>query len=398
VFTIQDKTNLFQWSKGYFEVEALVDVLATGVAIVGGNNVAPVNGGASLIRRFKLQSQTGAVLYDVIDSHLSCHVKKLLTLSKDYAETLAENEFYYLDSSATTTIAANTGLARRVAVVNASVPIGTIRFIIPLANFSIFQSMAQVLLTGMQLKLTVDFNDDVLLLRGETTPQLLRYTVKKFDLWLPMLTLRPKYHAQFYKSLTTPTKWAYLNERVEIGSLTQNRKVNMKITNVVNPIKVLMFFITQTKLTTQTTNWQTFDSLFLAAGGIGGNQVMTRARLELNGNQYYPVNDYTNEDLPRIYNDVLKYGHNAEVNKLDGSQLTRTLFQQTYSLLYFDLSYKKHSISNDLHDINIVVDLPADSAAAFRPYVVLLSEHVATYSMINDSQFTFVTDVAKPTI
>ncbi len=61
--------------------------------------ISIVNGVHSLIRRLILYGQDGQTVYDTPRVNQALHVKKLLEMSPDYAESVAENEFWHLDQT-----------------------------------------------------------------------------------------------------------------------------------------------------------------------------------------------------------------------------------------------------------------------------------------------------------
>ena len=76
---------------------------------------APINGSFSLIKSLNLKS-AGKTLYEGTDIHKVIFIKNLLDFSDDFARIVAKNQFWYLDSDATTVTdgnATNAGMPAR---------------------------------------------------------------------------------------------------------------------------------------------------------------------------------------------------------------------------------------------------------------------------------------------
>jgi hypothetical protein len=223
------------------------------------------------------------------------------------------------------------------------------------------------------------------------------------------LTFRPEYHTRYINSITTgtPIRWTYLHERLESYGPTSLDKGVFKIPNTVNPRKVIFFWLNTLKEDNQVENKHFFDSLFPdpesdnTIGGAPGCH-LERARLEVGSGHYYPESEYIPYDeIARVYGDVIRYSH-ADDDRSAGIQLSRTLFKNLYSMLYFDLDYKKAPLVSDNTDLTLTYKLTAPLGAdggvprTYRVYAIILGEYEASYVKKNDS-FTLISEVsAKP--
>jgi hypothetical protein len=258
-----------------------------------------------------------------------------------------------------------------------------------------------ILLTGMQLKLLINLTEDQNFLytpvAAVDNTDTVRYVIKTFRLWIPMITFHPKYHVKFLQSInTTPIRWKFLQERIEISSITQNNIATLQISNVANPLKVFVFFINEDDFDAQNVLWQYFDQCITGGAGlgIGASDVrITKARLELNnGDQLYPSSDYTDQDVARIYNDFIEYGHNSS-NVMDGLVVSRGMFENVHSMLYFDLEYKKSAMVNGVYDMKFMAHLSGSPVNQYRVYAFVLSENQASY-YLRDNMYYMHTDVS----
>ena len=101
--------------------------------------IAMINDAASLIADMQVK-QNGKTVYDSNNLYRVTNIKKLLTMSQDYANTSASSEYFYLDTGDTTVKDVgnanyNKGFAIRSALVLAG---KTQNSIIPLNKFSFF--------------------------------------------------------------------------------------------------------------------------------------------------------------------------------------------------------------------------------------------------------------------
>ena len=74
--------------------------MANGAVIAANIQSAPI-GSFSLIKSLNLKS-AGKTLYEANDIHKVIFIKNLLDFSDDYSRRLAKNQFWYIDSDATT--------------------------------------------------------------------------------------------------------------------------------------------------------------------------------------------------------------------------------------------------------------------------------------------------------
>ena len=114
-FTVRDRDNFYDWYNAYFRVDFKFEAMANGANIDADTESAPINGSFSLIRSLNLKS-AGKNLYQANDIHEGIFIKNLLDFSDDFSRSVAKNQFWYLDSDATTATdnnATNLGMRSR---------------------------------------------------------------------------------------------------------------------------------------------------------------------------------------------------------------------------------------------------------------------------------------------
>ena len=375
VYNVTDRSGIYDWAKGYFQVAfnltTTADLAATGTASI-------LNGSTSLISRLSVFGQDGRLVYESNFANQSAHWKKVLEYSPDYAESVAENEFFYLDSEKTVANDTNLGhKARRTLLDGKSI----VRCKIPLSSYAYFKSLDfnNVFLTGQQVRIVIDIEQDSqLVFRTGTDPH--RVVISQMDLILPQLTLRPSAYDQYISSIDSPIKWNYLRERVHQSSLINTNNVRFKITGVNNPKKLLFWFLDATKINDQGGN-PYLSQPFTNIGGVALNS----CRVEFSNGAYYPRNDYIIgtelTDIARVYDDLMAYSHNVE-NKHSGSLIKRTNFNTHFSCVFIDLEYQQQQLVSDSRDFTFVASLSGTPTDVYC-YCMILHEEQSSFGRVN---------------
>ena len=323
-WTINDRTGIYDYSKGFFDVRISISAVANGAVPNAAHAVALLNGAHSIINRLQVQESRGAVLYDTTDVNVAVHKHKLLTMPLDYAVGLGENELWFHEDEdnlgrtanailRTAEIAANGGNTGHIARANVFLPGDQISLKIPLNAYSFFRSLDfnNVFLTGMQMKFTVDLETDARAM-WQTYASLgtvYRFWVHKMDLMLPQLNLHPKFADEYIKGLQSPIRWRYLRENVFTQAATRAASGRFRLALLTNPKKVLIFFSRNRNLPGE--NFQHHDPLTNIGSDVGVDGVVAAAgvalnscRLEFSDGSFYPRSDYIigaeKTDLSRI--------------------------------------------------------------------------------------------------
>ena len=144
-FTVRDRDNSYDWYNAYFRVDFKFEAVANGANIDAYTESAPINGSFSLIKSLKLKS-AGKNLYEADNIHKGIFIKNLLDFSDDFSRSVAKNQFWYLDSDATTVTdgnATNLGMRARAFLSHGG---NMVQTIIPLNRYSFFEGLSDRLL------------------------------------------------------------------------------------------------------------------------------------------------------------------------------------------------------------------------------------------------------------
>ena len=114
-FNVNDRDNFYDWYNAFIRADFKFEVKANGNNVAADTESAPINGSFSLIKSLKVIS-SGKTLYEANNIHKGIFIKNLLDFSDDYSRSVAKNQFWYLDSDATTDTdgnATNVGMRAR---------------------------------------------------------------------------------------------------------------------------------------------------------------------------------------------------------------------------------------------------------------------------------------------
>jgi len=285
-FFLKDRDNFYDWYNAYFRVNFTFEALADGANVAGHTRSAPINSAFSLIKSLTVKS-AGKTVYEADNIHKVTFIKNLLDYSDDYARSAAKSQFWYLDNdgtNVTSDAATNLGIRARGLLSHGGL---TTETIIPLNRYSFFEELSDRLLPPMQLEFEIVLQDDnELIFQNDGTGR--RIVVRKFELWVPQLTLTSQSQKQVNENFLKPTQWTYLKETLHPSSSRRDASGSWFITpGVKNPKYVFVFFQQTRKQNALTQNPYLFDTF-----DIDGDNTakLSTCRLQY-GTSYYPELD-----------------------------------------------------------------------------------------------------------
>ena len=202
--------------------------MANGANIGADTQSAPINGSFSLIKSLNFKS-AGKTLYEVKDIHKVIFIKNLLDFSDDFSRSVAKNQFWYLDSDATTVTdgnATNAGMRARALLSHDG---ETVQTIIPLNRYSFFEGLSDRLLPPMQLEFDIALQDDrEMIFHNDGTAR--RIVVRRLELWVPQLQFTGQGQTLVNGNFLRPTQWKYLKEVLHLSSSRRDANGTWMIT------------------------------------------------------------------------------------------------------------------------------------------------------------------------
>ena len=388
----------FDWYNARFSVDFKVQLLDG--TNFNNNNLQSgmVNGSSSLIKKLSI-SANGRDSYSCNYANHVVNIKNLLEYNPSYVDSVATNEFYYLDTSRHAEInkytkrqvthrrnAANTaddaglmlddvvanynkGFAIRRTLIGNS---GKISCDIPLNRYSYFESLEDKLLPNTKIELNIELESDGNLI-WRAGGNDCRVILTRFQLFVPRITFNSKGQELYLKNYLKPYKWTYLNEVVERSNNSQQQTGQFRITNAISkPRHVFVFAINTANIDSQTANpflYNTFN--------LPNNANISRCYLEVgNGNEYPDIRLKPATDPARVFREVMSYVY-ANNDFQGGTLLNRTNFESLFPFVYFDLTKQKLDIKDGVTKLAFHYELSANPNADYNIYAIVLHERVA---------------------
>ena len=389
----------FDWYNARFSVDLKVNQLAAGANIdADGDQMGIVNGSSSLIEKLSIMAN-GRDVYSCNYANHVVNIKNLLEYNPSYVESVATNEFYYLDTSrhaerqkftsrqvthrrnaannadeAGEMLDAvvdnyNKGFAIRKVLLGDS---ATVRCETPLNRYSFFESLDDKLLPNTKIELNIELESDGNLI-WRAGGNDCRVILTRFQLFVPRITFNKDGQEIYLKNYFKPYKWKYLNEVVERSNNSQQQTGQFRITNAISkPRHVFVFAINTANIDSQTANpflYNTFN--------LPNNANVSRCYLEVgNGNEYPDIHFKPATDPARVFREVMGYVY-ANNDFQGGTLLNRTNFESLFPFVYFDLTKQKMDIKDGVTKLAFHYELSANPNADYNIYALVLHEREA---------------------
>ena len=381
----------FDWYNARLSVDFKVNGLAGGANIdADGDNLGIVNGSSSLIEKLTILAN-GRDVYSCNYANHVVNIKNLLEYNPSYAESVATNEFYYLDTTRhaerteftinNTNVTGgaavvkgrianyNKGFAMRKALLGDS---ATVHCDIPLNRYSFFEALEDKLLPNTKIELNIELESDnnVLWRAGGAD---CRVILTRFQLFVPRLVFNSEGQKIYSNNYLKPFKWTYLNEVVERSNNGQQQTGHFRITNGISkPRHVFVWGINTANVNEQEQNpflYNTFN--------LPNNANISRCYLEVgNGNEYPDIAFKPATDPARVFREVMGYVY-ANNDFQGGTLLNRSNFENLFPFVYFDLTKQKIDLKDGVTKLSFHYELSADPDADYNIYALVLHEREA---------------------
>ena len=358
-----------------------------------------VNGASSFISKISVLAN-GKELYQCNYANQSVNIKNLLEYNKAYVESIATNEFYFLDTSKSANKnrftrrnvthrqnAANggddaglmldnaspnfnQGFAERKAILGTS---STVHCEIPLNRYSFFEALEDKLLPNTKIEINFEIEKDNNLIwrdGGEAC----RVIVTRLQLFVPRLVFNSEGNKLYMENYLKPYKWTYLAEEVQTDNPKNQRSGQFKITNGISkPRHVFVFIVNTPNLNSQTANPFLYNTFSVSTDP----RTLDRCYLEVgNGNEYPDIHYKPSTEPTRVFRDVMKYVY-ANNDYQGGTLLNRDNYQNLFPFIYFDLTKQKLDIKDGVTKLSFHYELSGTTAANYTLYALVLYEREA---------------------
>ena len=310
-----------------------------------------VNAASSFIKKISF-SINGKEIYQCNSVNHVVNIKYLIEYNTSYAETIASNEFYYLDTSnspnknkyLTRQVQhgrnnTNDGWTPRIFIENENTgynagfdkrkkQLGNSTIVnceIPLNRYSFFEALKDKMLPDSRFELNIEFESDNNLIWREGN-NVCRVIITKLQLYIPK------------GESTRVILKSYLNEYVTNSTDLRQREGNFKITNEVSkPCHVFIFIVNSANLNSQTANpflYQTFN--------VANNRKLRRCYLKANENVFPNIHYKPSTEPSRVYRDVMSYSGGRTL-------LNRDNFKSLFPFIYFKLPNLEDKVKLSFH-------------------------------------------------
>ena len=350
----------------YFKLTKL-----SGNSITLTDNNGIVNGASSFIKKISFNIN-GREIYQCNYTNHVVNIKNLLEFDTSYSETIATNEFYYLDTKRypinkkylTRQVQhgknnANTDWEERLFIDKENnrynegfdkrkKQLENSRIFnceIPLNRYSLFEALKDKMLPDSRFELNMEFESDNNLI-WRSGNDVCRVIISKLQLFIPQSTM-----------ITKMTPKSYLNEFVTNSSYLRQKEGNFIITNEISkPRHVFIFIVNSANFNSQTSNpflYQTFN--------VANNRKLTRCYLKANENEYPNIHYKPSTEPSRVYRDAMSYG--------SGTLLNRNNFESLFPFIYFKLPNLEDKVKLSFH-----YELSGETNADYTIFAIVLHE------------------------
>ena len=373
------------WYKAYLHVSLNVKK-TDGTALANGAVIALASDSCSLINGFKFESDSRQIYY-ATDINYAMTTKNLMEMSNEYINTSGKRMFLYpslidgTDIKKYTMDATTSTVKSDNAIYNANyhkrvnLTKSTIDAIIPLNTMEFFQSMKNVLIPPSKIEITVDIEQDDILLyhNGGDDGKII---INDIFLCYEKLTLSASNRLLYTKFLSSQQIINFYRESIIFQTSLKNREKNIILYETISKPRELFVWFTFTE---NRTGRQANDSFQIDTD----HMAIVNATIVINDNVHVPITPYNCSTRSiQAYNELLKYMTNK--NKRESTFIDYELFKTKYMILYFDL---KNNITDTLRNSYCKIEfkyiLKDEMTSEYTIYSLMLHEDQYKISLIN---------------
>ena len=161
-----------------------------------------------------------------------------------------------------------------------------------------------------------------------------RLIILRLQLFVPRLTFNAEGQKLYMENYLKPYRWTYLNENVERSDNSKQKQVILELQMLFeNQDMFFLFFINTANIDDQRSNSFLYNTFSVSTDP----RTLNRCYLQVgNGNEYPDIHYKPNDDLSRVYRDVMSYIYSN--NDYQGGPLLKTCnFETLFLFVYFDL-------------------------------------------------------------
>ena len=370
------EANPIDWYNAYLEVDFQLVQFANGTGITGGaidnvNKLCTTTNGHTFIKDIQVECN-GISVYTNMKANESSNALTLLKYTKSYADSIGQDQFFYVDGPTGVAEARSTeddyneGFAKRKKLTDAA---AVNKISIPLNLYSYFAAFKNQLHPNIKTNILIRLEDDTNIIFRNTNAPESKVIVSKLRLWCPKIIFNGLGMKEYTEKYLKPKKWTYLRENHEIIQTTAVNSYFRISTGIRRPRHVLLWVVNNNQYSSQLGNIFTFDTF-----AIGTNdRYFTKAQLEVNNSIYYPQLEMTADEKSRLYRALLSF-NSAYNDFLSGPLITRDNFKKIFGMLYFDLRNQEEDVKDSVVSLTFRYELNGAPGAGYTVNALVLHE------------------------
>ena len=368
------EANPIDWYNAYFEVNFKLVAYADGAAIGAGtgnaNLFCTTTNGATFIKKIEVECN-GITVYNNTRANESSNILSLLKYTKSYADTVGEDQFFFLDSSTGTAEPRpaeplyNEGFAARKKLTDAE---AVNHISIPLNLYSYFAAFRNNLHPNLKTNILLKLENDANIIFKAGAAPVSKVIFTKLRLWVPKIIFNEEGLAAYLAEYLKPKTWTYLKEHQEIKQSGATHDDFQVTSGIRRPRHVFIWAVPTLSYNNQGANIFTFG-----LNKIGGNQSFAVAQLEINNSMFYPQLELSSAEEPRLYRALMAYSA-AYNDVLSGPLITRTNFKNLFGVLYFDLRNQREDVKDAVVALTFKYQLTGNPAGNYTLNALVLHE------------------------
>ena len=370
------EANPIDWYNAYLEVDFQLVQFANGTGITGGaidnvNKLCTTTNGHTFIKEIQVECN-GISVYTNMKANESSNALTLLKYTKSYADSIGQDQFFYVDGptglaeARSTEDDYNEGFAKRKKLTDAA---AVNKISIPLNLYSYFAAFKNQLHPNIKTNILIRLEDDTNIIFRKTNAPESKVIVSKLRLWCPKIIFNGLGMKEYTEKYLKPKKWTYLRENHEIIQTTAVNSYFRISTGIRRPRHVLLWVVNNDQYSSQLGNIFTFDTFAVGTA----NRYFTKAQLEVNNSIYYPLLEMTSDEKSRLYRALLSF-NSAYNDFLSGPLITRDNFKELFGMIYFDLRNQEEDVKDSVVSLTFRYELNGAPGAGYTVNALVLHE------------------------